>query len=253
MKKRSKTIIICAVLLLVVAAGLGVWALVHYLKTQSSDDGNEVAAAIVDMNDSTPGDYGKIYYAPIDEKHIAEEGSTRFIDNEVLIVVKDGVSEAQVRELAAKYNSEIVGAIEVSGDYQLRLKEAATKEALEGMLQRIEGEEIVENASLDYVIEASATEDEEQHAGYDDHPARQVQQKSPDADRQLERKIDQRQAGHRKTVKPVFRVFPAVRCRNCVNLEKNRKSPAPVREPEFPGPLDRNQENDHAEYGKNQH
>ena len=166
MKKRSKTIIICVVLLLVAAAGLGVWALVHYLKTQPSDDGNEVAAAIVDMNDSTPGDYGKIYYAPIDEKHIAEEGSTRFIDNEVLIVVKDGVSEAQVRELAAKYNSEIVGAIEVSGDYQLRLKEAATKEALEGMLQRIEGEEIVENASLDYVIEASATEDEEQHAGF---------------------------------------------------------------------------------------
>ncbi|MBQ2558218.1 MAG: hypothetical protein II553_04325, partial [Lachnospiraceae bacterium] len=166
MKKRSKTIIICVVLLLVAAAGLGVWALVHYLKTQSPDDGNAVAAAIVDMNDSTPGDYGKIYYAPIDEKHIAEEGSTRFIDNEVLIVVKDGVSEAQVRELAAKYNSEIVGAIEVSGDYQLRLKEAATKEALEGMLQRIEGEEIVENASLDYVIEASATEDEEQHAGF---------------------------------------------------------------------------------------
>ena len=40
MKKRSKTIIICVVLLLVAAAGLGVWALVPYLKTQSSDDGN---------------------------------------------------------------------------------------------------------------------------------------------------------------------------------------------------------------------
>jgi len=166
MKKRSKTIIICVVLLFVAAAGLGVWALVHYLKTQSPDDGNAVAAAIVDMNDSTPGDYGKIYYAPIDEKHIAEEGSTRFIDNEVLIVVKDGVSEAQVRELAAKYNSEIVGAIEVSGDYQLRLKEAATKEALEGMLQQLKAEDIIYNASLNHVISVSETGDEAGYAGF---------------------------------------------------------------------------------------
>ena len=150
-------IFICAVIVI----GCGVF--IYYWKTHSNKTSGETSEAskttVVDMNDPNSGDYGKLYYAPIDEKHIAEEDSTRFIDNEVLIVVKDGVNESQVRELAAKYNSEIVGEIEISGDYQLRLDKVSTKEELEGILQQIETEDIIHNASLSYVIEISETGD----------------------------------------------------------------------------------------------
>ena len=114
---------------------------------------------VVDMSNPTPSDYGKLYYAPIDANHIAEEDDTAFIDNEVLIVVKDGVSETQVQQLANKYECEIVGAIEVSGDYQLRLKEASSIEVLEGIVERFADEEIVETASLNYVAEISEAND----------------------------------------------------------------------------------------------
>ena len=121
--------------------------------------------AIVDMNDSTPGDYGKIYYAPVDEAHVAGDEMSKYIDNEVLIVVKDGTTEDQVSKLAEKYNAKIVGAIEVSGDYQLRLNEAETKETLESKIKDIETEDIVVRASLNYVAELSET-DTEGHAGF---------------------------------------------------------------------------------------
>ncbi|MBR6366489.1 MAG: S8 family serine peptidase, partial [Lachnospiraceae bacterium] len=90
---------------------------------------------------------------------------TAFIDNEVLIVVKDGVSETQVQQLANKYECEIVGAIEVSGDYQLRMTAVSTKKELESILEQIEKEEIIDSASLNYVMEVSEA-DTEGHAGF---------------------------------------------------------------------------------------
>ena len=165
-KTSHKGAIICALVTICAVVGLTCWLVIKYRKPRPVEKSVPSGATVVNMNDPTSGEFGKMYYAPIDAQHIAEEGSSRFIDNEVLVVVKDGVTEEQVRELAKKYDSEIVGAIEFSGDYQLRLAEVATKEALEGIVQRIEGEEIVESASLDYVIEVSEAEDVEEHAGF---------------------------------------------------------------------------------------
>ncbi|MBQ6231101.1 MAG: hypothetical protein IJJ74_08275 [Eubacterium sp.] len=69
---------------------------------------------IVDMNDSENIDYGKLYYAPLDKEHVAGDDYMKYVDNEILIVVKEGVPEEEVSRLAEKYNGEIVGEIEVS-------------------------------------------------------------------------------------------------------------------------------------------
>lgn len=170
MKKKalSKKTIFFVLILFCAAIGLGFWALIHYLKTHpaSGVEPELSGTTVVDLNNPTAGEYGKIYCAPIDVKHIATEDSLRFIDNEVLIVVKDGVSESQVRELAAKYNSEIVGMIEVSGDYQLRLAEVATKGTLESIMQRMETEDIIDSVSFNYVADISVTEETVEHDGY---------------------------------------------------------------------------------------
>ena len=78
-------------------------------------DNADAPTEIIDMNDPGNDEYGKLYYAPVDEAHIAGDDYIKYSDNEILIVVNDGVTEEQVRDLAVKYNSEIVGAIEVSG------------------------------------------------------------------------------------------------------------------------------------------
>ena len=117
------------------------------------------------MNDLASGDYGKLYYAPVDEAHVAGDKMSRYIDNEVLIVVKKGTTEEQVGKLAEKYHARIVGAIEVSGDYQLQLETAETKATLENKLKDIETEDIVVRASLNYVAELSGT-DTDGHAGF---------------------------------------------------------------------------------------
>lgn len=128
--------------------------------------GNETAqTTMVDMNDLASGDYGKLYYAPVDEAHVAGDKMSRYIDNEVLIVVKKGTTEEQVGKLAEKYHARIVGAIEVSGDYQLQLETAETKATLENKLKDIETEDIVVRASLNYVAELSGT-DTDGHAGF---------------------------------------------------------------------------------------
>jgi len=131
-----------------------------------TENNTPVQTGIVDMTDPTPiGNYGKIYYAPVDEKHIAEEDSVKFVDNEILAVAKDGVTEEHVKSVADKYNCEIVGEIEVTGDYQLRLSEVKTKAELENTVKSMEAENAIESASLNYVTEMSPA-DVEEHAGY---------------------------------------------------------------------------------------
>ena len=134
---------------------------------ESTVDGaeNPAETKVVDMTDPTPGDYGKLYYASVDEKHVAEEDSVMFIDNEILIVAKEGVSEAQVESIADKYKCEIVGEIEVTGDYQLRLSEVMTKEELESTVENLEAEDVIVSASLNYVAEVSPTETDG-HVGF---------------------------------------------------------------------------------------
>ncbi len=113
------------------------------------------ATTAVDTNESSPADYGKIYSSPIDEKHVAAEEISLYIDNEILIVVKDGTTEDQVSKLAEKYNARIVGAIEVSGDYQLQLDEVRSKSELEAIMQQLNAEEVVDSTSLNYISFAS--------------------------------------------------------------------------------------------------
>ena len=69
----------------------------------------------------------------------------------------DGVTREQVAELAAAYDSEIVGEISVTGDYQLRL--SAVPVELEAIVESISAEPLVESATLNYVSAVSGEAD----------------------------------------------------------------------------------------------
>ncbi|MCR5707138.1 MAG: S8 family serine peptidase [Ruminococcus sp.] len=155
MKKKRSHFLPVFSLLIVIALILG--SLDVFLFAKYKDRSGKQKAEIVDMTDPNGNtDYGRLYYAPIDEEHIVtvdEEGGAGYIDNEVLVVANDGVSREQIAELAAKYDAEIVGEIEVSGDYQLRLTTAPDE--LDPVVESISAEPVVASAEINYIMPIS--------------------------------------------------------------------------------------------------
>lgn len=115
----------------------------------NADNTKAVDMTVADKN----SEYGVIYYTPSDEEHIAssESGLTKYVDNEILIVADENASHDDIADLAEKYNAEIVGEIEITGDYQLKLKRSFTADELDELAGVLESEELVENAYPNYV------------------------------------------------------------------------------------------------------
>ena len=122
---------------------------------------------LTDMTEKKPKDgYGVMYYSPVDETHISGEDFVKYADNEILIVAKEGVSKEQVNSLATKYGAEVVGEIQVSGDYQLKLDTAYNKSELNEIAAKIEQEEIIGSASLNYIQRFSGAVQKEERNGF---------------------------------------------------------------------------------------
>lgn len=165
----SPVMIILIIILTVLAVGAGVVLLILGLsgkKPQAFTGEPPEDLSIVDMSDPAPTDYGRLYYTPVDDANVTEEDHVRFMNNELLIVVQEGVSREQVQALAETYGAEIIGEIEVTGDYQLRISEAATRAELEEIVSRLCSEAIVRSASLNYVAQIEDTKQTEEKDGF---------------------------------------------------------------------------------------
>ena len=158
-KKRKSLFSVAFTLILVLTVLLGTLDVVVYNRFYKSGwyKNKKNPAEMVDVTDPEANtDFGRLYYSPVNEEHITEYPDSNgegYIDNEVLIVAADGVTHEQVAELAASYDAEIVGEIEVTGDYQLRL--TTSPDSLDSTLESISAEPIVASASLNYVTTLS--------------------------------------------------------------------------------------------------
>ncbi|MBP3792588.1 MAG: S8 family serine peptidase [Ruminococcus sp.] len=133
-----KKLIIIIASAVAVAVGIGTFSFLH----KGSD-----------KPDKKVEDIGEIYCAPIDEDHIASSGDgVYYADNEILIVAKPDVTKKDIKELAANYNAEVVGCIEKTGDYQLRLDNDDPQK----LVDLITKETIIESASLNYITKMAA-------------------------------------------------------------------------------------------------
>lgn len=101
----------------------------------------------------TNEEIGEIRFTPTKQEHIAKtDNKVMYADNEILIVVKEGTDYEAVQQLATQYNAEIVGLIELTGDYQLRTLEEYTLDELNQLITKLQSEEIVASADLDYIF-----------------------------------------------------------------------------------------------------
>lgn len=108
-------------------------AVIFVAVNRKSSEENDSANKKYDENN-----IGEVYCASIDEKHIAvNDNGTSYIDNEILVVAKDGVSKSDIEELAKENDAQIVGYIEQTGDYQLQFSKAMSENELDDVINEL--------------------------------------------------------------------------------------------------------------------
>ena len=136
----------------------------------SSKKVNTTTIQTVDMtNPDKTSEYGAIYYNPVDENHIislSNNDYVKYIDNEILIVVKQGTAKDEVNSLCESYGFDIVGEIEITGDYQLKAPDAMSESDITEMVEKLKSEGVIESASLNYVSEISPSKQTEECDGF---------------------------------------------------------------------------------------
>lgn len=98
---------------------------------------------------------GECYFQETEEEHIAKNNFGMYADNEILVVAKIGVNKRKIEKLADKYNANIVGYIEQTGDYQWEMNSIYSIEDLESIVYELENEDIIDSASINYISEIS--------------------------------------------------------------------------------------------------
>ena len=145
----SKRFIVISMLVIMgFAAGLSI-LLINILKNDDTDhsSGIDKYTAIVNGKAYDENNIGEVYCAPIDEAHVATDSDgMMYIDNEVLVVAADGVTKDNIEELAKEYDAEIVGCIEQTGDYQLKISDKKTKDELERIISELNGNNCIAEA-----------------------------------------------------------------------------------------------------------
>lgn len=101
---------------------------------------------------------GECYFQETEKVHIARDKFILYADNEILVVAEENVGKKEIEELSKKYNAEIVGYIEQTGDFQLKLKDSYSIDKLESLVEDIKNEEIIYSSSINYISEISQSD-----------------------------------------------------------------------------------------------
>ena len=104
---------------------------------------------------------GELYFYQTEDEHIVTNtNGVAYVDNEILLVASDTASHKDIQELAKQYDAEIVGWIEQTGDYQLKLPKVYSEEELDEIVVSLNKDERVYSASRNYafVLEADKVE-----------------------------------------------------------------------------------------------
>lgn len=117
---------------------------------------DEIMSLISGQKQFDENHVGEIYYQEIDEEHVATDDSgIMYADNEILVVAKENTKKSQIEKLAKKYDAEIVGWIEQTGDYQWQMDSIYSIEELKNIVFELENENIIDSASVNYINEMS--------------------------------------------------------------------------------------------------
>lgn len=109
------------------------------------------------MVSTTSKNPGEITYDITPEENIISDdnGLSYYSNNELLITTKDNIKKAEVEKLAKDYDAEIVGYIEITGDYQWRFNKEYSKNELERIGEELRNNELIYDVSINYLSKQS--------------------------------------------------------------------------------------------------
>lgn len=158
--RKKKTNLLCLILAFAIASGamsIPVSARaqndsVHFSVTDYvAIDGKKVQVTVnvsFSANPDDTGDYGEISMRTPDSKHIIPVGDgTWYVDNEILLTFKSDVPRSQVNKFVASIGGRIVGAIEITGDYQVELDSTYSLAEIQQRAASLLSSDLVEAAS----------------------------------------------------------------------------------------------------------
>ncbi len=101
---------------------------------------------------------GVKYTEPVEE-HIKYDETMNicYVDNQVLVVTKEGVTLEEVEEFVSTFGATVVGYIVLTGDYQVEFSESKTLDELEGLVGALSLSEIVEDVMIHELFETSVS------------------------------------------------------------------------------------------------
>lgn len=91
-----------------------------------------------------------------------DASDTYYVDNQLALIVKDGVTKEQVENYAKELEASVVGYIVVTGDYQIEFDTAKSWDELHALMEKISGYDWVEEVLLQelYEIDICASPDD---------------------------------------------------------------------------------------------
>lgn len=100
-------------------------------------------------NSTEEQDIEEIRYQQVEQEHIAEnDDGLMYADNEILIVAEENTTYEEIETISQKYDMEIVGWIELTGDYQLKLAHQVSETELNEMIEKVKMETGVKDAYI---------------------------------------------------------------------------------------------------------
>lgn len=102
------------------------------------------------MQEMSPDDEGALFYKEPAPEHIIHDDARDiyYVDNQILLVAKDGTPQAQVKALVESYGGTIVGMIALTDDYQAEFKQAMTYKELEELCGKLQASSIIYAAQI---------------------------------------------------------------------------------------------------------
>jgi subtilisin family serine protease len=94
-----------------------------------------------------PARYGMVNFtSQADPQRVRTEGNVQFVDDELIAVSAEGVSYTEMERLCSQRDLRIIGYVELTDSYQLRLPEAHTLTGLQRRAEELEQESMVDCA-----------------------------------------------------------------------------------------------------------
>lgn len=118
---------------------------------QKFDFNMPITANIILYAHWTENDTGEISFTmPNPENIVINENDSEiyYVNNQILLTVKDETDISYVENLIKPYDGTIVGCVEITGDYQIELSSAMTYTELEDIVNALMSDESVESASV---------------------------------------------------------------------------------------------------------